>query len=62
MLNELYPDRYPPPPSEPGLTREEVKAELREAQRTGNIVGFDDSGKMLNELYPSRYPAANGNH
>ncbi|RFO96647.1 hypothetical protein DIC66_11525 [Rhodoferax lacus] len=41
-------------------TREEVLAELVEAQRTGDIVasnGQEDSGKKLNELYPERYPA-----
>jgi hypothetical protein len=41
-------------------TREEVLAELAEAQRTGDIVignGHEDSGKKLNELYPERYPA-----
>ena len=40
-----------------GLTRDQVKAELAEAVRTGNMVGNDESGKMLNEIYPSRYPA-----
>lgn len=38
-------------------TREQVRAELAEAQRTGDIVANGDSGKKLNELYPSRYPA-----
>lgn len=38
-------------------TREQVRAELAEAQRTGDIVAHGDSGKKLNELYPSRYPA-----
>lgn len=40
-----------------GKTRDQVRAELAEAQRTGDIVAFGDSGKKLNELYPSRYPA-----
>jgi hypothetical protein len=37
-------------------TRAEVQAELLEAQRTGNIVSWGDSGRMLNELYPQNYP------
>ncbi len=46
-------------PSAP-KTREQVRAELMEAQRTGDILANDDSGKKLNELYPSRYPAHAG--
>jgi hypothetical protein len=38
-------------------TREQVRAELIEAQRTGDILAQGNSGKKLNELYPSRYPA-----
>jgi len=38
-------------------TRDQVRAELVEAQRTGDIQAFGDSGKKLNELYPSQYPA-----
>ena len=36
-------------------TKEDVRAELREAQRTGDILANDESGKKLNELYPNRY-------
>lgn len=41
------------------LTRDQVKAELAEAVRTGNILASDlsGSGKMLNEINPSSYPA-----
>ena len=39
-------------------TREQVRAELREAQRTGDIVSDGETGLKLNELYPHRYPAA----
>jgi lambda repressor-like predicted transcriptional regulator len=39
------------------MTREQVKAELAEAIRTGNIPANGDSGLMLNELFPQRYPA-----
>jgi hypothetical protein len=38
-------------------TRDQVLAELEEAQRTGNILAQGNSGKLLNELYPSQYPA-----
>lgn len=38
-------------------TRDQVRAELIEAQRTGDIFAHGESGKKLNELYPSRYPA-----
>lgn len=38
-------------------TRDQVRAELVEAQRTGDIVAHGESGKKLNELYPSQYPA-----
>ena len=38
-------------------TREQVKAELAEAIRTGDIVVDYESGKKANELYPGRYPA-----
>jgi len=37
-------------------TRAEVQAELLEAQRTGNIVSWDEQGLMLNEMYPQNYP------
>ena len=37
-------------------TRDQVRAELLEAQRTGDIV-HGDSGQKLNELFPNRYPA-----
>jgi hypothetical protein len=40
-----------------GKTREEVKAELAEATRTGNIIANGESGLTLRELYPQRYPA-----
>jgi hypothetical protein len=38
-----------------GKTREQVKAELAEAIRTGNILANDESGRKLNEVFPSRY-------
>lgn len=38
-----------------GLTRAQVKAELAEAQRTGNIRDAE-TGLLLNQLFPSAYP------
>lgn len=38
------------------MTRKQVKAELAEAIRTGDILAPGDSGLKLNELYPQRYP------
>ena len=38
-------------------TRSEVAAELREAQRTGDILAPGDQGITLYELNPSAYPA-----
>jgi len=37
-------------------TREQVKAELKEAIRTGDVLAGGDSGLKMNELYPQRYP------
>ena len=42
-------------PSQP-LTRAQVRAELAEAQRTGDII-YGLNGEKLNELFPDRYPA-----
>ena len=39
------------------VTRAQVKAELAEAIRTGNMLANDDSGLKLNELHPQHYPA-----
>ena len=44
-------------PAFAGATREQVKAELAAAVRTGDIMAGGESGLKLNELYPSRYPA-----
>lgn len=43
--------------SQEALTRQQVKAELAEAIRTGDIVGNGEAGQKLNELNPGRYPA-----
>jgi hypothetical protein len=49
---DLYPAQAPS-----SLTREQVKAELAEAIRTGNMPANDDSGLMLNQVHPHFYPA-----
>ena len=36
-------------------TREQVKAELAEAIRTGNMPAHDESGRLLNQVHPERY-------
>ena len=42
-----------------GLTREQVRAELIQAQQNGDIVGNGETGETLREMFPGRYPAAN---
>ena len=39
-------------------TREQVRQELMEAIRTGNIPCNDDSARLMREIFPSRYPQA----
>jgi len=39
------------------MTREQVKAELADAKRSGDIVAQGERGFKLNELYPNSYPA-----
>jgi hypothetical protein len=38
-------------------TREQVRAELMEAQRSGDIMADGETGKKLNEVFPTAYPA-----
>jgi len=40
-----------------GMTRTQVKAELAEAIRTGDIIANDESGLKANEEHPQLYPA-----
>ena len=39
-----------------GKTREQVRAELAEAIRTGDMPADGESGRKLNEVYPHLYP------
>ena len=41
-----------------GKTREQVKAELAEAIRTGNVLADSESGRLMKDVYPNRYPLA----
>ena len=41
-----------------GMTRAQVKAELDEAMRTGNMLAAGESGMTLRELNPQRYHPA----
>ena len=56
MLNEVNPSAYPPKPEVACKTREQVRAELEDARRTGNIPASDESGCMLRDMYPDLYP------
>lgn len=64
-LNELFPGQYPARVAEQGKTREQVRAELSEAQRTGDMVVASGNrnefnlagGSKLNEQYPGVFPA-----
>ncbi|OYU42617.1 MAG: hypothetical protein CFE44_23000 [Burkholderiales bacterium PBB4] len=63
-MNEVFPGRYPAVAAAPTKTRAEVRAELAEAQRTGDLqadnllslVVTGVPGNKLNVLYPSHYP------
>ena len=39
-------------------TREQVRAELLDAQRTGDVMADGETGRKLNELYPRNFPAS----
>jgi hypothetical protein len=41
-----------------GLTRDQVKAELAAAQRTGNVIVNSESGALAKDVFPSLYPVA----
>lgn len=73
LMNEVYPDRYPLTVAAPtqaatdtavatsatgGKTRAQVKAELAEAIRTGNVMADNESGRLMKDVYPNRYPLA----
>ena len=43
--------------SQSGLTRAQVRAELEEAIRTGDMLAVGEAGLKLNEIHPSKYPS-----
>ena len=63
-LNEVFPSRYPAVAAVPTKTRAEVRTELAEAQRTGDLpAGNLESlvyagvpGQKLKDVYPTQYP------
>ena len=63
-MNEVFPARYPAVAGAPAKTRAEVRTELAEAQRTGDmpadnllsLVVTGVPGNKLNKLYPDQYP------
>ena len=63
-LNEIFPSRYPAVASAPAKTRAEVRTELAEAQRTGDLpadnlaslVYAGVPGQKLKDVYPTQYP------
>ncbi|HJW10580.1 MAG TPA: hypothetical protein VJ598_02270, partial [Albitalea sp.] len=57
LLKELYPQRYSQPAAQAGSTRDQVKADLAEAIRTGNVMANGEVGMKANEQFPGRYPA-----
>ena len=40
-----------------GKTREQVRAELAEAQRTGNFIVDGQTGLLARQMFPGQYPA-----
>ncbi len=63
-MNEIFPSRYPAVATAQVKTRAEVRTELAEAQRTGDmpadnllsLVVTGVPGNTLNKLYPGQYP------
>jgi hypothetical protein len=63
-LKDLFPGNYAAKATVTGITREQVRAELAEAKRTGDIVANDElayafggaPGAKMNQLFPNSYP------
>lgn len=48
---------YPALAATSSLSRAEVLAELKQAERTGDVVANAETGERAYQLYPSAYPA-----
>jgi predicted RNase H-like HicB family nuclease len=53
--NQVLPGNYPAQSAVAGKSRAEVKAELAEAIRTGNVLAGGESGQLLKDVFPQRY-------
>lgn len=69
-LNAAFPENYPAAPTVSSKTREQVRAELAQAQRTGDIIANTDvgsnefasgKGSKLSAAFPENYPATRFN-
>jgi hypothetical protein len=56
-LDELYPQRYPHASARVAVTRAQIKAELADAIRSGDMVASGEGGARLKEELPQRYPS-----
>lgn len=52
---ELIPSAYPAHESQAGLTREAVRAALREAMRTGDFLAGGEVTAQCKELHPNTH-------
>jgi hypothetical protein len=59
-LNELYPRNFPASASAQSRTRTEVRGELLEAQRRGDLMSFGDSESAFTQRYPGGTSATSG--
>lgn len=57
MAGEYAAENYVAAAATAGKTRDQVRAELTQAKRTGDIVANYETGAKLNELTPGTYPA-----
>ena len=53
-FRELYPHQYTQQPVNAGKSRAEVKAELSDAMRNGNLNAEGKSGASFKRYYPGR--------
>jgi hypothetical protein len=51
----VFPDKFPPKVAAKAKTREQVRAELAEVIRTGNIAGLGGVVLILHNQYPQHH-------